>query len=100
MFDGLVRARELSEVVPRHFGLDFDGIEGLSVVYPDDATDHLRDDDHVSQVSLDDGRLLVRRGFFFGFAEFLDETHWTAFETAVELATGACVDEFDELFIA
>lgn len=84
----------------RHFGFDFDGVEGLAVVYTDDATDHLRDDDHVSQVGLDDGWFLIRRGLFFGFAEFLDETHWTAFETAVELATSAGVDEFDELFIA
>lgn len=100
VFDGFVGARELGEVVPCHFRFDFDGVEGLAIVYTDDATDHLRDDDHVSQVSLYDGWFLVRRGLFFGFAEFLDETHWTAFEAAVELATSTCVDEFNELFIA
>ena len=30
VLDGLVGARELREVVARHFGLDFDGVENLT----------------------------------------------------------------------
>ena len=39
--------------------LDFDGLEDLAVVHTDDGADHLGDDDHVTQVSLDERGLLV-----------------------------------------
>lgn len=33
--------------------LDFNSVEGLAVVDTDDATNHLRNDDHVTEVGLD-----------------------------------------------
>ncbi len=50
----------------------------LAVVDTDDATNHLGDDDHVTEMSLDDGRLLIWWGLLLGFAEFLDEAHGLA----------------------
>ena len=68
VLDGLVRARELSEVVAGHFWLDLNGVEDLkshnsstlpplrpatkrthlSVVDANDGANHLGDDDHVT----------------------------------------------------
>ena len=98
----------------RHFGLDLDRVESLpalsipvllnykeggthlSIVYADNAADHFGDDDHVAEVSFDDGRFLVRGSLFFSFAEFLDEAHWTALEAAVELAACTRMDELEK----
>lgn len=93
MLDGPVRARELGEVVARHLRLDLDRVEDLAVVDADDAADHLRDDDHVAQVGLDNGGLLVGRGLLLGRAQLLDEAHGLALEAAAEPAPGAGVDE-------
>ena len=95
MLDGPVRARELGEVVADHLGLDFDRVEDFAVVDTDDGTDHLGDDDHVTQVGLDDGGLLIGGSFLLGFAELLDETHGLALETALETTAGAGVDELE-----
>lgn len=80
-----------------HLGLDFDLVELLSRVDTDDGANHLRDDDHVTEVGLDEVRLLVRLGLLLGLAELLDEAHGLALETAVEPAAGAGVDEIAEL---
>ena len=93
MLDGPVRARELGEVVADHLGLDFDRVENFAVVDTDDGADHLWDDDHVAEVGLDDGGLLVGRGGLFGLAELLDEAHRLALETALEPPASAGVDD-------
>jgi hypothetical protein len=52
--------RELSEVVSNHFWLNFDLVEDFSVVNSQLGSNHLRNDDHVSEVSLD-GNWFVER---------------------------------------
>ena len=47
---------------------------------------------------LDEIGLLVGLGFLLGLAEFLDEAHRLALETAVEAAAGAGVNDIAELF--
>jgi hypothetical protein len=59
VLDRLVGDGELTEVVTNHLRLDLHSVEDLAVVHTDDASDHLGDDDHVPEVSLDDGGLLV-----------------------------------------
>jgi len=61
----LVGDGELAEVVSNHFWLDFNGVEGLSVVDTNDAADHLGDNDHVSEVGLDNFGLLTLDGLAF-----------------------------------
>jgi len=100
VLDGLVRARELCEVMSGHLRLDLDRVEHLSVVNTNDGTDHLRDDNHVTQMGFDDGWFLVWLGFFFGLAEFFDQAHGSSFETTLEAPAGAGVYEFYELFVA
>lgn len=83
-----------------HLGLDLDLVELLSGVDTDDGADHLGDDDHVTEVGLDEVGLLVGLGLLLGLAELLDETHGLALETAVEPSAGAGVDEVAELLRA
>jgi len=48
--------------VADHLGLDFDLVELLSGVDTDDGADHLGDDNHVTEVGLDEVGLLVGLG--------------------------------------
>ena len=89
----LVGDRKFAEVVAGHLGLDFDRVEDLAVVDTDDGANHLWDDNHVAEVGLDDGGLLVWRGLLLGLAELLDEAHGFALETALEPTAGAGVDD-------
>jgi hypothetical protein len=93
----LLRDRELGEVVANHLRLDLDLVELLSRVHTNDGTNHLRDNDHVAEVGLDEVGLLVGAGLLLRLTELLDQTHWLALETAVETTAGAGVDDIAEL---
>jgi hypothetical protein len=93
----VLRDGEFSEVVANHLWLDLDLVELLSGVDTDDGTDHLWDDDHVTEVGLDEVWLLVWSGLLLRLAELLDETHWLALKTTVEATAGAGVDDITEL---
>lgn len=56
-----------------HLGLDLDLVELLSAVYGHNTADHLGNNDHVTEVGLDGGGLLVRGGGGLCVAELLDE---------------------------
>jgi hypothetical protein len=84
--------------VANHFRLDLDLVELLSRVNADDAADHLGDNDHVTEVSLDKVRLLVGLGLLLGLSELLDETHGLALQATVEPTAGTGVDEVAEFF--
>jgi len=86
--------------VTSHLGLDLNRVENLAIVNADYTADHFGDDNHVSEVGLDDCGFLVRGSFLLGFAQLFYEAHWAALEATVELATGAGMNEFDEIFVA
>jgi hypothetical protein len=90
--------RELAQVVADHLRLDFDLVELLARVNANNATNHLRHHNHVSQVSLDKIWLLVRLCLLLGFPQLLDETHGLALQAAVESTTGTRVNDITELF--
>lgn len=94
--DYSLRDRELSQVVTNHLRLDLNLVELLSGVDTDDGTNHLGDDNHVSEVGLDEVGLLVGLGLLLGLAELLDEAHRLALQTAVEPSAGAGMDEIAE----
>lgn len=71
------------------------GVRYLSVVDTNDGSNHLWDDDHVTEMCLDDGGFLIWWGFLFGLAQFLDETHGAALETALETSASTGVNELD-----
>lgn len=98
MLHGLVTDTELRQIMTHHLRLDLHLIELLATVDANHAADHLRDHNHITQMGLDQVGLLVGFGFLLGFAQFLDQAHGLAFETAVEPAAGAGVDDIAELF--
>ena len=67
MLDRLVRDGELCEVVANHLRLDLNLVEGLAIVDTDDATNHLRHNDHVAEVGPDGLWLFTSRSIFFLF---------------------------------
>lgn len=100
-----------------HLGLDLDRVEDLftfvspctnsilkqerathlAVVDANNRADHFRDDNHVTQMGLYDGRLLVGLSLLLGFTQLLDETHGTALEATLKPSASTGVDEVDEL---
>ena len=99
MLDGLVADRELCKIMTGHLWLDFDAVEHLSIVDANDAADHLWDNDHISQVGLDNSRLLVWWSSLFGSTKLFNETHRTSLKTALEATTGAAMYEIYKLQI-
>lgn len=80
-----------------HFRLDLNLVELLAGVDADDAANHLGDDNHVSQVGLDEVGLLVGLGLLLGLSELLDEAHGAALQAAVDPSAGTGVDDIAEL---
>jgi hypothetical protein len=93
----VLRDREFSQIVSNHLRLDFDLVEFLSRVDANNATNHLRNHNHVSQMRLDEVGLLIGFGLLLRLTELLDQTHGLALETSVEPTAGACVDDITEL---
>jgi len=83
--------------MPHHFWLNLDLIEFLARVDTNNAPNHLRHDNHIPQMGLDEIRLLVRLGLLFRLAELLDQAHGLALQAAVEPAAGAGVDDIAQL---
>jgi len=59
VLDGSVRDGEFGKVVTNHFRLDFNIVEGLTVVNTNNRTNHFRNDEQVTEVSLDSFRTFV-----------------------------------------
>ena len=97
--DGLVGNSELSEVHSSHFGLDFNAAKHLSIVNSNDASDHLRDNDHVAEVGLNSTRLLSGRGVLLGSPEALDKGHRLALETTGHAPASTGSNEVLELLV-
>ena len=86
--------------MPNHLRLDLDLVELLAGVDTNDASNHLGDDNHVSEVSLDEVRLLVGLGLLLGLSQLLDQAHGLALQTTVDSATGTCVNDIAQLLRA
>lgn len=69
----------------------------FAVVDADDATNHLGDDNHVTEVSLDNSRLLIWWCLLLCLSELLDETHRLALQTTLEPATGTSMYQLHEM---
>jgi hypothetical protein len=83
--------------VANHLRLDLHLVELLARVDANDAANHLGDDNHVTEVSLDGVGLLVGLGLLLRLAELLDETHGAALQATVDPAAGTGVDDIAEL---
>lgn len=97
MSDRLVGDGEFTQVVSNHFRLDFDSVENFTVVNGDLGANHFRDDEHITEVGLNDGRLLIWRSLLLSLTKLLDETERTTLKTTLETSTSAGVNEVHEL---
>lgn len=88
---------ELTKVVTNHLGLDLDLVEGLTVVDTKNRANHLGDNDHVTEVSLDGSGLLVRSSGLLSGTELLDQTHGLAVKTTGESTASTGMDDLGEL---
>merc|ERR1719193_1201300 len=95
----LVRDGEFAQVVAHHLWLDLNLGENLAVVYTNNRSSHLRDNDHISQMSLHNIWLLVDRGFLLLLPEFLDQGHWLTLKTTRELAPDSAGEELHQALI-
>ena len=99
MSDGSVGDGEFTQVVADHFGLDFNGVENLTVVDTDDGADHFGDNDHVSQVGLDDGGLFVFGASQLGGSQLLDQTHGLGTEASRESSSHSGAAELGKFLV-
>jgi hypothetical protein len=99
MSNRLIRNGKLSQIMTNHLSLDFNLVEGLSVIDSNHGADHLGDNNHVSEVGFDRVGLFAFGGFLLSLAELLDETHRLALEASLESPAGSGVNELHELII-
>lgn len=96
MGNGSVCDGELTEVSSKHLRLDFNLVELLTVVDTDNRTNHLGDDDHVSQVGLDDSGLIVGASSDLGSSELLKESLVLGAEASRESSLSSRVQQRGE----
>ncbi|KAL3704663.1 hypothetical protein TMatcc_008335 [Talaromyces marneffei ATCC 18224] len=82
--------------VSNHLRLNFNLVEFLAGVDTDNGSDHLRHNNHVTEMCLDEVGLLVGLGLLLGLAELLDETHRLALQATVETTAGTGVNDITE----
>ena len=80
--------------------LDLDIDKELAVVNTNYGADHLRDDGHVSQVSLDGGRLVVGSGGLLSLAQLLEQRVVSTGNTACKTTTNAASQKLQKLLLA
>ena len=96
----LVRQRKLAQIVTDHLSLDFNVVEVATVVHTNNRTNHLRNHDHVAEVSLHRVRTLVLGSLSLlslnnvnynthSLAQSLDQRLGLSLQTAAESATRA-----------
>ena len=93
----LVGDGELSKVVANHLGSDFNLIEELAVVNSNDRSDHLRNNDHASKMSLDWGRLLTGCTFFLALGKFFQQSFLLGSESLGESPSDSSCEELAKL---
>jgi hypothetical protein len=69
----LVREGKLCKVVANHLRLDLNLVEGFAIVDTNDASNHLRHNNHVAEVGPHWLRLLTSRSILFLFTQMSDK---------------------------
>ncbi len=91
MLNGLVSDGKFAQVMSDHLRSDFNLVVGLAVVHTNDRSNHFGEHDHVSEVSLDDSRLLAHLAFLLALPQFLQKSLMVLTQTtpyAAALAAG------------
>jgi len=95
----LVGNGEFPKVVSDHLRLDLNLVERVSVVDADDGTNHLWNDDHVSEVRSHGLWLLSLWGFLLGLVELLNQSVSLALQTTLELSPRSGAEELNKLVL-
>ena len=74
-------------------------IESLAIVNANNRSSHFRDNDHVSQMGLNNIGFLVDGTFLLLLAELLDQSHGFAFQTTANLPSDTALEKLHKLFI-
>lgn len=96
--DWSVSDGELTQVVANHLWLDLNGVENLTVVDTNQRANHLWNDNHVSQVGLDNSWLLVSWGSQLGSSQLSDQTHWLGAQSSGESSSNSGTAKLGEFF--
>eukprot|EP01084_Bolivina_argentea_P232585 391980_1 len=95
--DWLVGDGEFAQVMADHIRLDFDQYVSHSVVHANLTGDHLRHNDRIPEVRLDDGRLLVLAGGLLGLSDALHQFEGVGLQAAVEFSADTSSEELHKL---
>ena len=98
--DILSKFQGFQAVFLRFFYLDFNLIESLAVVNANNGTSHLRNDNHIAQVCLDNVRFLIGRTFLLLLTQFLDQSQRLTFKTTTDFPPDTARKQLHQLFIA
>ncbi|EEQ38890.1 hypothetical protein CLUG_03016 [Clavispora lusitaniae ATCC 42720] len=96
--DRSVSDGELTQVVANHLWLDLNGVENLTVVDTNQRTNHFWNNNHVSQVGLDNSRLLVSWSSQLSSSQLGNQTHWLGAQTSGESSSDSSTTELGEFF--
>lgn len=77
--------------------LNFDLVEDLSIVNTNHGTDHFGNDNHITEMGLDDFRLLILGTCKLSLAKALNKGERLALKTTVEASTGTAMNKINEL---
>ena len=72
--------------------LHFNLIESLSIVYTNNTADHLRNNNHISEMCLHNLWFFHRRGLFLGLSQFLYQSQGFPFQPSGE--TSSCTSMY------
>lgn len=97
MLNGLVGDGELAQVETNEVRLDLDIDELLSVIDADDGTNHLWEDDGITQVCANSNWLLAINALLLGLGKLLDEGHWASLDASGELSSLSGVEHLDDI---
>lgn len=81
----------------RKYYLDFHTVENLAVVDSNNRSNHLREDDHVTQVCFNDGGLLELGRLLLGATKLLEQGHVLPLQSAAETTTNSRVHHLQKL---
>ena len=96
----LVGDGELSQVMTHHLRLDLDLTESLPVVDTNDRADHLGNNNHMAEVSLDDGGLLAYSQILAGLTALSQNVLVLSLvRTTSDLSAETSREEFHELLL-
>ena len=79
------------------FYLNFNLVESFTTVDTDNTTNHFRNNDHVTEMGLNNGGLVLTSGLSLGLADLLDQSHRLTLQTTDHAATSTAVNELNEL---